>query len=161
MNMILAFSEDEALPAAAASSTDPSTAFSWGPLIGTLIVFFLLLFLAVYVIRRLNKRDMRGMNAPWMRVLDRQALGNRQVLYLVEIAGQLQVLGVTEQQMVKIAEINDPEVAAEILEEIANRPQERISGFLTDVSGKWLNRNKKGHDFSQELEDLLEEAEKR
>lgn len=155
------FSEGQPFPAAPATNgSDPSTAVSWGPLIATVVVFFVILLLAVYVIRRLNNKEVRGMNAPWVRVLDRQAIGNRQVLYLVEIAGKLQVLGVTDQQMVKIAEINEPDVAAEVLEEIANRPQEKISSFVSVVGDKLFTRKRKKRDFSQELEHLLEEADK-
>lgn len=163
LRLAATFNESQSYPAATATAAgaDPGTAVSWGPLIATVVVFFAILLIAVYIIRRLNRREIRGMSAPWARVLDRQPIGNRQVLYLVEIAGKLQVLGVTDQQMIKIAEINDPEVAAEILAEIAGRPQEKISGWVSTVGDKLFTRKKKKQDFSQELEHLLEEADKR
>lgn len=137
---------------------DPTGTISVWPLIGTVVVFFLILIAALYVIRYLNRKNVRGINAPWVRILDRQALGNQQVLYLVEIAGQLQVLGVTDHQIVKVSEINDPEIAGEILEEIANRPvsSELLSGWRE----KKFLRRKKADPFSQELKRLLEEVEK-
>jgi len=100
------------------------------------------------------------MNAPWARVLDRQVLGGQQSLYLVEIAGQLQVLGGSDHHLLKISEINDPDVAAEILEEIATRPVERVEGWAKRIQKLWPVSSRKKQSFSLELEHLLEEVKK-
>jgi len=100
------------------------------------------------------------MNAPWARVLDRQMLGGQQSLYLVEIAGQLQVLGGSDHHLLKISEINDPDVAAEILEEIATRPIERVDGWTKSLQKIWPGRFRKKDTFSAELERLLDEVKK-
>ncbi|MDP4160432.1 MAG: flagellar biosynthetic protein FliO, partial [Bacillota bacterium] len=94
------------------------------------------------------------------RVLDRQVLSGQQSLYLVEIAGQLQVLGGTDHHLVKISEINDPAVAAEILEEIATRPIERVGGWAKRLQTVWRRPARQKEPFSKELERLLEEVEK-
>jgi len=125
---------------------------------GTLLVFLLILLASLWMIRRLNRANLRNMNAPWARVLDRQMLGGQQSLYLVEIAGQLQVLGGSDHHLLKISEINDPEVAAEILEEIATRPIQRVDGWTKSFQKLWPRRFRKKEPFSMELERLLEEV---
>lgn len=100
------------------------------------------------------------MNVPWARILDRQVLGGQQILYLVEIAGQLQVLGGSDHHLVKISEINDPVVAAEILQEIVTRPTERVEGWTQSIQKLIVRPSRKKESFSAELERLLDEVEK-
>ncbi len=137
------------------------SSFSWGGLIGTLLVFLLILVVALWIIRRLNASTSRGMNAPWVRVLDRQVLGGQQILYLVEIAGRLQVLGGSDHHLIKISEIDNPDVAAELLDEIANKSTEKIEGFIARFLQKLFQPRRKDQDaFSTEFERLLKEVEK-
>jgi flagellar protein FliO/FliZ len=138
-----------------------STSYSWWGLIGTILIFILILAVALWVIRRMNGTSVRGMNAPWARVLDRQLLSGQQSLYLVEIAGKLQVLGGTDHHLVKIDEINDPDLAAEILDEITHRPAERMEGFFSGVAKQVFGgkRRKAKDSFSTELERLMKEVD--
>lgn len=138
--------------------TVPATpeAFSWAGLIGTIAVFLIILIIALWLIRRLNRYSVRSMESPWARVLDRQVLNGNQSLYLVEIAGKIQILGVTDHHISKVEEINDPDTAAEILEEIAQKPEEKLDRFMSGVFNKF--RRKRKASFSSELERLLEEA---
>ncbi len=152
------FNQDSPLPASGAASVVAQPVFSWWGLMGTLLVFLLILLVSLWMIRRLNRANVRKMNAPWARVLDRQVLGGQQSLYLVEIAGQLQVLGGSDHHLLKISEINDPEVAAEILEEIATRPLERVDGWTKDLQKLMPKSSRKKDTFSTELERLLDEV---
>lgn len=152
--------ENQPYPLSNAAPAAAQSVFSWWGLFGTLLVFLIILLVSLWIIRKLNRANIRGMNAPWARVLDRQVLGGQQILYLVEIAGQLQVLGGSDHHLVKISEINDPTMAAEILEEIATRPTERVDGWLKSLQRLGRNRIRKKDSFSQELERLLEEVEK-
>ncbi|WP_407307332.1 flagellar biosynthetic protein FliO [Desulfosporosinus sp. SB140] len=152
--------ESQPFPSSSAAPAAASSVFSWWGLIGTLLVFLVILLVSLWVIRRLSRANVRSMNAPWARVLDRQVLGGQQVLYLVEVAGQLQVLGGSDHNLVKISEINDPTIAAEILEEIATRPSERMDGWLKSLQTFGRRGIRKKDSFSQELERLLEEVEK-
>ncbi|HWQ89472.1 MAG TPA: flagellar biosynthetic protein FliO [Desulfitobacteriaceae bacterium] len=143
------------------------TSFSWGGLLGTLLVVILLLIITLWIIKRLNISAARGLNSPWVRVLDRQVLGGRQILYLVEIAGRLQVLCGSDYHLIKISEIDNPDVAAEILDEISNTSLPQIEGGLVRLMSKASQkkrksrRKRKGQDaFSIELERLLREVEK-
>ena len=133
----------------------------WG-LVGTVLIFIVILAVALWFIRRLNRSALRGMNAPWARVLDRQILSGQQSLYLVEIAGKLQVLGGSDHHLVKLTEIEDPELAAEILEEITHRPVEKAEGVLSRLTQQLFSGKKRKSKtaFSTELERLLEEVEK-
>lgn len=147
-------------PSEAATAAAYSTNSWWG-LMGTILVFLLILIAALWIIRRMNRSTVRGMNAPWARVLDRQILSGQQSLYLVEIAGKLQVLGGSDHHLVKIDEINDPELAAEILDEITNRPIEPVEGFITRIAKHTFQgkRRKTKDPFSEELRHLLEEVD--
>lgn len=130
--------------------------FSWTGLIGTILLFLIILIVSLWLIKRLNRYSIRHMQAPWVRVLDKQVLGGQQALFLVEIAGRIQVLGATDHHITKIEEINDPEVAAEILEEIASRPEEKMDSFLTGIV-KRFTKKKQNENFSAELERYLHE----
>jgi len=141
---------------AAPAAAEP---FSWAGLIGTIVVFLIILLAALWMIKKLNRYSVRNIQSPWVRVLDRQALSPQQSLYLVEIAGKIQVLGGTDHHITKVAEINDPEIAAEILEEIALRPQESKDRFMNGIWKKFRPKNKK-KDFSAELERLLKEVKR-
>lgn len=140
--------------------TAQASGSSWWGLVATVVIFIVILALALGVIRRLNRSALRGMNAPWARVLDRQMLSGQQSLYLVEIAGTLQVLGGSDHHLLKLTEIDDPELAAEILDELANRPVERAEGTLSKVFQKLFSAKKrKAKDpFSSELERLMKEV---
>jgi len=150
--------ENQAFPPSAATSAGTETVFPWLGLMGSVLVFLLILLVSFWVIRRLNGANGRKINARWARVLDRQILGGQQSLYLVEIAGQLQVLGGSDHHLLKISEINDPDVATEILEEIANRPIERVDGWTKSLQKLWPGRFRKKEAFSAELERLLDEV---
>ncbi|KGK90363.1 flagellar biosynthesis protein FliO [Desulfosporosinus sp. HMP52] len=154
------FNEGLPFPSNETAPVVTQSVFSWWGLLGTLMVFLIILFVSLWILRRLNKANLRTMSAPWARVLDRQMLSGQQSLYLVEIAGQLQVLGGSDHHLVKISEINDPQVAAEILEEIATRPTERVEGWFQTVHSLWKRRSRSKEPFSDELERLLEEVEK-
>jgi len=156
----MSFDQNQPLPPSEAVSTVTPTAISWWGILGTLLVFLLILLVSLWVIRRLNRASLRNMSVPWARVLDRQVLGGQQSLYLVEIAGQLQVLGGSDHHLVKISEINDPEVAAEILQEIATRPTERVEGWAQGIQKLIVRPSRKKESFSVELERLLDEVEK-
>lgn len=137
------------------------SSFSWWGLFTTLLVFLVILLIALWLIRRLNQSAVRGVSAPWVRVLDRQVLGGQQSLYLVEVAGKLQVLGGSDHHLIKISEIEDPEIAAEILEEIASRPVEKVEGVLTGIARRFSgNRRKTKDDFTVEFQKFFEEGDK-
>lgn len=148
----------------APSGTVPAQApgSSWWSIVVTVLIFLIILFIALKMIRRLNRSTMRGLNAPWARVLDRQILYGQQSLYLVEIAGKLQVLAGTEHHMEKLTEIDDPELAAEIFDELANRPVDRAEGELSKFLQKLFSghKHKEKDSFAKEIERLMKEVEK-
>jgi flagellar protein FliO/FliZ len=149
------------VPGVADSAGSSVAALSWGGLFGTLFVVILILFITLWIIKRLNTSAARGLNAPWVRVLDKQVLGGRQILYLVEIAGRLQVLGGSDYHLIKISDIDNPDIAAEILDEISNTHTEKLEGFIIRFLQKLFRQKRKGQDsFSIELEQLLKEVEK-
>lgn len=161
----MSFSEDQPFPISDATVAPviAESAFSWwGGLVGTLLVFVVIMIVSLWIIRGLNRANLRGMNAPWARLIDRQVLNGQQSLYLVEIAGQLQVLGGSDHHLVKIAEIDDPNVAAEILEEIATRPRDKVDSWAQGVKSLWQKKmTRRSKDpFSEELERMIEEVKR-
>lgn len=154
------FNQNALYPQAGTTPVTTSSVSFWWGLLGTMLVFLLILLVSLWIIRRLNRAALRSMNAPWARVLDRQVLTGQQSLYLVEVAGQLQVLGGTDHHIVKISEINDPVIATEILEEIAARPTERAVGWSKRLASLWPRPSRQKDPFAKELERLLEEVEK-
>lgn len=148
-------------PETAAAGGSSTAAFSWGGLFAALFVVILILFITLWIIKKINTSAARGLNAPWVRVLDKQVLGGQQILYLVEIAGRLQVLGGSNYHLIKISDIDNADIAAEILDEISNNPTEKLEGFIVRLFQKLFGHKRKGRDsFSIELEQLLKEVEK-
>ncbi|NLM20970.1 MAG: flagellar biosynthetic protein FliO [Peptococcaceae bacterium] len=135
----------------------PEATTSWTGLIGTIVVFLIILVVALWLIKRVNRFAVRNIDSPWVRVLDRQVLHGQQTLYLVEIAGKIQVLGGTDHHITKVAEINDPEIVAEILEEIAREPQEKMDRLMNVIWRK-VRKRKRKDSFATELDRLLEEV---
>ena len=152
--------EGQPFPSAGNVPAVAHSVVSWWGLLGTLAVFLIILAVSLWVIRRLNRTNERSMNTPWARVLDRQVLGGQQKLYLVEIAGQLQVLGGSDHHLLKLSEINDPTVAAEILEELTPRPTKRVGGRANKSQKFWHRPSRANASFNEELERLLKEVER-
>lgn len=135
------------------------TGSSWWALFWTIVIFLLILAVTLWVIRRLNRSAVRGLSSPWIRVLDRQLLGGQQMLYLVEIAGKLRILGGTDHYLTQIAEIDDVHAAAEILEEIANRPAPKAEGVVFNLLQRMFGSRRKMNSFSAELQRMLEDQD--
>jgi flagellar protein FliO/FliZ len=154
------FNENQPLPSTGAAPVVANSGSSWWGLLGMLLVFLVILFVSLWILRRLNQSNMRSMNIPWARILDRQILYSQQNLYLVEIAGQLQVLGGSDHHLIKICDIDDPEIAAEILEELATRPTERVEGLAKGFNKLFKKPTPRRDSFSKELAQLLEEVDK-
>lgn len=133
--------------------------FSWVGLIGTIVIFLIILLVALWLIKKISRHSNRYIDSPWIRILDRQVLQGQQCLYLVEIAGKIQVLAATDHHLSVVAEINSPEVVAEIFEEIATAPQPKGERFWSELRRR-VRRNRTKNPFSAELEQLLKEARK-
>lgn len=76
--------------------------------------------LAILVIKLFQKSGAYSRSGRWIRILDQVVIGSNRVLMLVEIAGKIYVIGVTDHNITKLLEIEDPSqldlLAAEDLE---------------------------------------------
>lgn len=133
--------------------------FSWGGVFAYIVVFLLILVVVLWIIRRLNRSQFSGLDSSWARVLDRQSLGGQQTLYLVEIAGKFQVLGGSDHSLVKIAEIEDLEAVAEIIDEIAHRSESRPESLANTFWRRLFYGKKRRRPFDSELQRMLEEKD--
>jgi len=92
------------------------------PGIGSLLLRFVIslaavIVLAFLVIKFFQRKLFVFRSGSWIRVLDQVAVGPNKGLLLVEIAGKVYVLGVTEHNITRLLEINDPEEVAALLAE--------------------------------------------
>ena len=140
------------------SIENATSSFSWLGLFGIILVFCVIMFISFSIIKSLKNSNTGIGNSKWLRVLDRQFLGGQHVLYLVEVAGKLQVLGATDRGLVRISEINDMSLAADILEEIANRPMESAAGIIPSVAS-WLSQRFRKKGIGREFEHFLNGVE--
>lgn len=101
-DLSLSLEEDSPVPA--------ETPSMLGQLVRLVVSLSLIVGLALVLIRVFAKRAVRLPAAGWMNVVDQVALAPNKGLYLTEIAGKYYVLGVTDHQITKIAEIDNPEV---------------------------------------------------
>ncbi|MCL1790407.1 MAG: flagellar biosynthetic protein FliO [Peptococcaceae bacterium] len=158
-------------------TTQVQEAFSWTGLLATVILFLCILCLTLWIIQKLHHKKYQGLQAGWLRVLDRQVLSPQHFVYLVEVAGKIQVWGSTDHQINQITEINSTCQISDIMEEIARRPEDPVDRLIRFVlpkgqrieyggvppsQGKPLltgRRRKKGGrgGFSNELEKMMRE----
>jgi flagellar biosynthetic protein FliO len=91
--------QDPALVAA------PSMGSTLLRLILSLLIVVVLAFLLIKFFQRQMPFTRSGR---WMRVLDQMVIGQNRALLLTEIAGKIYVLGITDHNITKILEIDDP-----------------------------------------------------
>jgi len=84
-----------------------------GQLVQVVISLSLILGLALVLIRVFGRRATRMTAAGWMNVIDQVALAPNKGLYLTKIAGKYYVLGVTDHQITKVTEVDNPEFLPE------------------------------------------------
>ncbi len=108
----------ESLPELSYQQPEPYTL----PGIGALLLRFVIslaavLVLAFLMIRFFQRKLFVLGSGSWIRVLDQVTVGPNRGLLLVEIAGKVYVLGVTEHNITRLLEITDPEDVAALLAE--------------------------------------------
>ncbi|MCL1852454.1 MAG: flagellar biosynthetic protein FliO [Peptococcaceae bacterium] len=159
-------------------ATQLQEAFSWTGLVSTVVLFLIILCLVLWLVKKLHRKKFQGVQTSWLRVLDRQVLSPQHFVYLVEVAGKIQVWGSTDHQINQITEINTTSQISDILEEIARRPEDpvdRLIRFVLPTQQKteygvpgsskgwpllnggrslWKKRGKKGG-FSDELKKMM------
>ncbi|HEX3014864.1 MAG TPA: flagellar biosynthetic protein FliO [Desulfobacteria bacterium] len=122
-------------------------------------LFIVILFAVLFITKAIKRSNLSMGSASWLKVLDRQTLGGQHALYLVEIAGNLQVLAGSGQGLVKIMDIENPDVAAEILADISQRLAVPSSGVLPQLLEKITGLKQRGkRDFTTEFDQVLREA---
>ncbi len=136
--------EDRPFPSVNVTTIQPSTGFAWGSFILTVFLFIVLLTGLSLLVKRLNRNPL--LTSPWLKVLDKQQLGPGHYVYLVELAGKLQILGVTGHSMVRIASIDDIELAGDILQDLTWRSEQVLPPWWSQIISRVKERG-----FSDEL----------
>ncbi|NPV92039.1 MAG: FliO/MopB family protein [Firmicutes bacterium] len=96
------------------------------------LFFKIVLCLAVivaltYGLMRLLKRQFRTSDSSLINVIDQISLGPNRGVYLANIAGRIVALGITDHQIVKILEIDDPAVIEQLKREASAQNEPRGS----------------------------------
>lgn len=99
--------------------TPPSMGSTLLRLVLSLLIIIVLIFLLVKFFQRQMPFTRSGR---WMRILDQVVIGQNRALILAEIAGKIYVLGITDHNITKLLEIDDPSkvalFSAEEMEEV-------------------------------------------
>ena len=96
---------------------------SMGSTLLRLILSFLIVIILIFLLIKFLQRQMPfTRSGRWMRILDQVVIGQNRALILAEIAGKIYVLGITEHNITKLLEIDDPSkvalFSAEEMEEV-------------------------------------------
>lgn len=96
---------------------------SMGSTLLRLILSFLIVIVLIFLLIKFLQRQMPfTRSGRWMRILDQVVIGQNRALILAEIAGKIYVLGITEHNITKLLEIDDPSkvalFSAEEMEEV-------------------------------------------
>ncbi len=89
--------------------TPPSMGSTLLRLILSLIIVIVLIFLLIKFFQRQMPFTRSGR---WMRIIDQVVIGQNRALILAEIAGKIYVLGITDHNITKLLEIDDPSKVA-------------------------------------------------
>ena len=113
----------------------------------SLLVVILLAFLAIKFFQRQTPLTRAGR---WMRILDQVMIGQNRALLLAEIAGNIYVLGVTDHNIIKLLEIDDPsQVALFTAEDLESK--ESPSALWKKCLERYLtNRGNRSGDYNKE-----------
>ena len=105
----------------------PNTPSVFGTLfsiLGALILFIGILFVAYWATRMTGKRfSLQGVQSKYIELLDQVALGPDRALLLVRVAGKVLLLGVSSQRVTYITELDPNEFSG------PNETQQRSSPF--------------------------------
>lgn len=96
------------------------------------ISLIVVLGLAFFVLKYLQKRTAISQTGRWIRVIDQVGIGPNKALLLAEIAGRLYVLGVTDHNISKILEIKEASQVEAILEESLEPDISSLRGEILD-----------------------------
>jgi flagellar protein FliO/FliZ len=136
-------------PESAQIQTQIQEAFSWAGLISTVVLFIIILLIILWLVQKINRKGFQRIQTPWIRVLDRQSLSPQQNVYLVEVAGKIQIWGSTDHQINQISEIDDPDHVSNILQEIAQRPEDSVDKLMKFLPHRRNRDLGQTHDFNQ------------
>lgn len=125
-NLILLMTSGQFEYSEPALVSPPSMGSTLLRLILSLIIVIVLIFLLIKFFQRQMPFTRSGR---WMRILDQVVIGQNRALILAEIAGKIYVLGITEHNITKLLEIDDPSkvalFSAEEMEEVILTPSGR------------------------------------
>ncbi|NLC08054.1 MAG: FliO/MopB family protein [Syntrophomonadaceae bacterium] len=85
-----------------------------GGLLFKILVSVLVIVILSYGLIRLFGKGLKLQGGTWISILDHVSLGPNRGIYLVDIGGKVLVLGMTDHNMVKIMEIEDDAIIAEM-----------------------------------------------
>ncbi|HHY39620.1 MAG TPA: flagellar biosynthetic protein FliO [Syntrophaceticus sp.] len=118
-NLILLMTSGQFEYSEPALVSPPSIGSTLLRLILSLLIVIVLIFLLIKFLQRQMPFTRSGR---WMRILDQVVIGQNRALILAEIAGKIYVLGITEHNITKLLEIDDPSkvalFSAEEMEEV-------------------------------------------
>lgn len=93
-----------------------------------------------YAVFRFISRQLKVSSSRWIKVVDQVAVGPNRGLFLVDVAGKLLALGITDHQITKLLEIDDPELIHQIREIATGLPEKPSMGIREWLQGKRLEQ---------------------
>ncbi len=89
-----------------------------------------------YLLRRLMKRDLSSPGKKIIRIIDRNYIGVKKSVTLVEVPGKILVLGVTNDHISLLTQIEDPDSIEQIKESNTNGAPMNFSSHLSRLLTK-------------------------
>ena len=92
-------------------------------------------FVVYYFLKRFLKRDIGGSKEPLIKVIASQYIGFKKNISLVEVAGSILVVGVSNDNISLLTKIED-KVALDVLRQEGSRMTPSFSDYLQRLSGR-------------------------
>ena len=94
-----------------------------------------------YVSKRLNRRDGGGFGAKLIRIVDSRYVGPKKTITMVEVPGSILVLGTTQERISLLAQIDQPELVAQIQSRTDPSTENAFTSHLQRFYKKFKNQN--------------------
>ncbi|NLK51768.1 MAG: FliO/MopB family protein [Syntrophomonadaceae bacterium] len=148
-SIALAVPFDEGQPVNLPEYSEPAVqeAPGLGGLFFRIVLSLAVIVLLSYFLIRLISNRFKISTSEWVNVLDHLSLGPNRSIFLIDVAGKVLVLGITDHSMVKIMEIEDEMLIAEMRLNStfnASRNSEKWLGGWSRFWPNWYHTEKEG-----------------
>jgi len=114
--------------------------FSYIKVFFMLVLVVAIILFSVWLLKKVTPQFNRSSNSGMIKILSTFWLGPKKALYLIQVAGKIMLIGVTDQSISLISEFSDPEEAHNVLTAMEEK---RSEPAFANLLSSMFNKNRK------------------